>query len=112
MYVIGDLNLPELNSTQWSSGIGSSPLSQSFLDMFNNMCFEQCIEQATHRHGKILDILLTNSPQSLARISVGDENSVCFSDHYPVFYDIKGLFFFFFLNSIIFLFFSLLVLGL
>ena len=90
MYVIGDLNLPELNVTQWSSGIGSSPLSQSFLDMFNNMCFEQCIEQATHRHGKILDILLTNSPQSLARVSVGDENSICFSDHYPVFFDIKA----------------------
>lgn len=90
MYVIGDLNLPDLNVTQWSSGIGSIPLSQSFLDMFNNMCFEQCIEQATHRHGKILDILLTNSPQSLARVSVGDENSVCVSDHYPVFFDIKA----------------------
>ena len=90
MYVIGDLNLPDVNVVQWNSGLGTSPLSQSFLDMFNNMCFEQCIEQATHRHGKILDILLTNSPQSLARVSVGDENSVCASDHFPVFFDIKA----------------------
>ena len=90
MYLIGDLNLPDLNVTQWTTGQGTQPLNQSFLDMFNNMCFEQCIEQTTHRHGKILDVLLTNAPQSLAKITVGDENSVCVSDHFPVLFNIKA----------------------
>ncbi|KAL5257075.1 hypothetical protein ACHWQZ_G012112 [Mnemiopsis leidyi] len=90
MYVIGDLNLPSLSRTEWSTGQGTQPLCQSFLDMFNNMNFEQCIEQATHNHGKILDVLLTNAPQSIARVSVGDENSVCASDHFPIFFNVKA----------------------
>ena len=90
MYVIGDLNLPSLSRTEWSTGQGTQPLCQSFLDMFNNMNFEQCIELATHNHGKILDVLLTNAPQSIARVSVGDENSVCASDHFPIFFNVKA----------------------
>ena len=90
MYIIGDLNLPSLNIANWNSGNGSQPLSQSFLDMFNNMSLEQCIEQPTHNHGKILDVLLTNAPQSITRVSVGDENCVCVSDHFPVFFHVKA----------------------
>ena len=90
MYIIGDLNLPSLSVTEWSTGQGTQPLNQSFLDMFNNMSFEQCIEQATHNHGNLLDVLLTNAPQSIARVSVGDENSVCISDHFPIFFNVKA----------------------
>ena len=90
MFIIGDLNLPSLSVTEWSTGQGVQPLSQSFLDMFNNMSFEQCIEQATHNHGKMLDVLLTNAPQSIAHVSVGDENSVCVSDHFPIFFNVKA----------------------
>ena len=90
MYIIGDLNLPSLSVTEWNTGHGTQPLSQSFLDMFNNLSFEQCIEQATHNHGKMLDVLLTNAPQSITRVSVGDENSVCVSDHFPIFFDVKA----------------------
>jgi hypothetical protein len=90
MFIVGDLNFPDLSMTHWNTGQGTQNLNQAFLDMFNNMRLEQCIEQATHRHGKILDVLLTNAPQSLTHVSVGDENSVCASDHFPVSFKIKA----------------------
>ena len=33
--------------------------------------------------GNILDLLLSNAPQSLSRIEVMDMDSVCSSDHFP-----------------------------
>jgi hypothetical protein len=58
--------------------------------MFNNLGLVQCIEVPTHRHGNILDVLLTNAPLSLSNIIVGDEGSVCVSDHFPIHFDIKA----------------------
>jgi hypothetical protein len=50
MFIVGDLNFPDLSVTHWNIGQGTQNLNQAFLDMFYNMCLEQCLEQATHRH--------------------------------------------------------------
>ena len=90
IFVIGDLNLPNISATEWKSGRCRLPLDQAFLEMFNDLGLVQCIEEPTHRHGNILDVLLTNAPQSLSNVHVGDEDSVCASDHFPITFNIKA----------------------
>lgn len=84
LFIIGDLNLPELTVHEWRTGRSTNAISQAFLEMFNDQGLVQTIEEPTHHHGNILDVLLTNSPQTLSNVIVGDENSVCKSDHFPI----------------------------
>ena len=90
LIVLGDLNLPELTANEWRNGYCSNAISQAFLEMFSDLGLVQTIEEPTHQHGNILDVLLTNSPQTLSNISVGDENSVCKSDHFPINFNISA----------------------
>ena len=90
VFIIGDLNLPNISEIEWASGNCSNGFDQVFLDMFNDLSLEQCIKEPTHRHGNILDVLLTNSPQTLQNVQVRDEGSVCASDHFPVTFNVKA----------------------
>ena len=80
----------ELTANEWRNGYCSNAISQAFLEMFSDLGLVQTIEEPTHQHGNILDVLLTNSPQTLSNISVGDENSVCKSDHFPINFNISA----------------------
>ena len=88
LFIIGDLNLPDLSAHEWRTGNCTNTISQAFLELFNDLGLVQTIQEPTHQHGNILDVLLTNSPQSLSNIIVGDENSVCKSDHFPINFNI------------------------
>ena len=84
LYIIGDINLPDISNSEWNSGLCNSPLSQAFLDLFDNLGLSQRITEPTHYLGNILDVLLTNSPQTVSEINVAGKDSVCASDHLPI----------------------------
>jgi endonuclease/exonuclease/phosphatase family metal-dependent hydrolase len=90
LFIIGDLNLPDLAVQEWKAGQSRNAISQAFLEMFNDQGLTQCVEQPTHRHRNILDVLLTNSPQTLSNLVVGEENSFCASDHFPISFSVKA----------------------
>ena len=86
VFVIGDLNLSNVN---WPSFISSSPVEQDFLNSFNNLGFKQLITEPTHKYGNTLDVLLTNSEQSVNNLKVLDIDSIVKSDHNPITFDIS-----------------------
>jgi hypothetical protein len=90
LYRVGDLNLPNISEMEWATGNCPNGLEQAFLDVFNDLSLEQHIKEPTHRHGNILNVLLSNSPQTLQNIKVGDDGSVCASDHFPITFNIKA----------------------
>ena len=57
--IVGDFNLDTVN---WEDCSSTSTIQSRFLEIFDNHCFTQLISQPTHCRGKILDILLTDSP--------------------------------------------------
>ena len=65
--LIGDLNL---NKVLWPSSTTSCKLQQLFLDTFSDLNFDQLVEKPTHVNGKILDVLLTNSPEIISNIDI------------------------------------------
>ena len=86
IYVLGDFNLHDVS---WDALTSNIPIEQSFIDSFVDLGLAQCIKQATHQKGNILDILLTNSETSIGGLSVLDKDSICRSDHFPIIFDIK-----------------------
>ena len=50
----------------------------------------QCIKEPTHTGGNLLDVLLTNSIQSVSNVVVETENTLCHSDHFPITFNIKA----------------------
>ena len=86
LFVIGDFNL---RNASWDELESTSPIEQSFVDSFNDLGLVQCINQPTHKDGRILDILLTNSAACIQDLKVLDKDSICRSDHYPVTFNMK-----------------------
>ena len=80
-FIVGDFNL---NGVSWSTLTGSLPIEQSFVDSFVDLGLAQCITTPTHYKGNILDLLLTNSEASVNELRVGERDSVCKSDHFPI----------------------------
>ena len=79
--LVGDFNL---NGVAWPTLSGTLPLEQAFVNSFIDLGLAQCITTPTHYKGKILDLLLTNSVASINDIKVGERDSVCKSDHFPI----------------------------
>ena len=75
---IGDMNL---NKTKWPSGHTTCKTERGFLDLFQDLNFEQLINSPTHKDGKILDLLLTNQPNIISDLVVQPSGMVCNSDH-------------------------------
>jgi hypothetical protein len=90
VYRVGDFKFPELKKVNWDTGLSDSPLEQDFLSLFSDLGLKQVIDQPTHEKCSILDILLTNSPQSLLDCKVLDADTVCSSDHFPLSLSIKA----------------------
>ena len=89
VYIVGDFNLPHAD---WSSSSSHIPIEQSFIDCFNDLSFNQFINSPTHISGNKLDILLSNSDNSIENISILDPHSICKSDHFPITFKIKKSF--------------------
>ena len=83
---MGDFNLPHIN---WSDGIGVSTIDKTFLNGFAECGMVQCIENSTHNKGSVLDILLSESSDHILNLKVLTDKSYCYSDHYPITFDIK-----------------------
>ena len=56
-YVCGDFNLPSID---WKNYCSNDPSGKAFLEFCSENGFAQCIDEATHNKGNILDILLMN----------------------------------------------------
>ena len=84
--LVGDFNLSHIN---WSDGIGVSTIDNTFLNGFAECGMVQCIENSTHNKGSVLDILLSKSSDHVLNLKVLTDKSYCYSDHYPITFDIK-----------------------
>ncbi len=89
IYIVGDFNLP---SADWPNAKSDIPIEQSFIDSFSDLSLSQLITSPTHKSGNTLDILLSNSVNTIDNLKICDRHSVCRSDHYPVTFDIKSSF--------------------
>ena len=85
VFLVGDLNL---RNADWSTSASTCGIEQNFIDTFDNLGLSQLIRQPTHKNGNILDILLTNSDQSINNINILDKDSTIRSDHFPITFDI------------------------
>jgi hypothetical protein len=90
LFIIGDFNLPNITLANWETGNCDLPLEQSFLNLFDSIGVTQLVNDPTHEKGNVLDLVLTNSPQSLSSLTIESENSFCSSDHMPISFNIKA----------------------
>ena len=74
-YIIGDLNYPKID---WENGL-SDTKSSAFLETVQEKFLTQCIDFPTHTKGNILDVLITDVPDTV--LSVEDIGIVGKSDH-------------------------------
>ena len=88
IFIIGDFNL---SSVIWplENLTCSNNTEKLFIDTFNELGLTQCIEEATHAKGKVLDLLLTNHLQLISNLSILEQNSTCKSDHFPITFEVK-----------------------
>ena len=59
--------------------------------MFNNLGLTQLTDNPTHRHGKILDILLSDAPNTIENLAISDPGCFIQSDHSPITFTIKAI---------------------
>ena len=85
-FLIGDFNLRCAN---WEANLSSNSIEQMFLDGFLRLGLIQCVTSPTHFKNNILDILLTNSDNSISNIKVLSDQEWCKSDHFAVTFEIK-----------------------
>ena len=85
MYIIGDFNLDTIN---WDRYCSSDSTHTLFLDLFRNLGLSQLIHTSTHKRNKILDILLTDTPNLVDNLY--EHGSFVNSDHSPITFTIKS----------------------
>ena len=86
-YIIGGLNLESVN---WENNSPSVNTQSLFLDLFNNLGLTQLINSPTHRHGNVLNILLTDSSNMIEDLAIADPGCFIQSDHSPITFTIKA----------------------
>ena len=79
--IVGDFNLDTVN---WENCSSTSTIQSRFLEIFDNHCFTRLISQPTHCRGKILDILLTDSPHMISDVCINEHNEHVKSDHFSI----------------------------
>ena len=82
--VIGIVVVGDLSNTE--------SIDQLFIDSFSNFELKQFINTPTHKHGNILELLLTDKSALISDISVSDINMPCKSDHNSISFTIKSNF--------------------
>ena len=83
---VGDFNLSQ---TSWPEGITSCNNEKGFVDLFQDLNFDQLIGTPTHKDGKVLDLLLCNQPNVITDIAVQPRGTVCSSDHNSIIFNVK-----------------------
>ena len=84
--LIGDLNL---NKTSWPEGQSTCSTETGFIELFNDLGFDQLINIPTHKDGKSLDLLMCNQPEMITNIEVLPRYAICNSDHFGIKFSIK-----------------------
>ena len=69
LVLLGDFNFKDIN---WDSLDGTTPLSIKFCDTIFELNLTQLINQPTHIAANILDLILTNSPDSIFNLHIHD----------------------------------------
>ena len=78
--IVGDLNAPDFN---WDTLNSASTFSNSLCSSLYSHNFIQLVKEATHIHGNILDVIITNAPHRLNNTTVHKDSDLK-SDHYLV----------------------------
>ena len=79
--LIGDFNLRNIS---WPEGDSHVELENKFLNTFADLGFIQLINKPTHEAGRVLDLLLTNTPELVTNLNILDKNDICPSDHFGI----------------------------
>ena len=66
-FIVGDMNLDTVN---WLSNSTSNRVHTTFINLFDDLGLSQLIHEATHKGGKILDVLLCDSPDFIRNLKV------------------------------------------
>ena len=83
--LIGDFNY---NAVSWDQLSSNNKLQNDFLIMFENNCLTQLIKQPTHYLGNLLDILLTDKPNIISNLNIGDHKEDVSLDHFPISFNV------------------------
>ena len=79
--LLGDFNTPDIN---WSTLNATSPFSHSICNLTHSANYIQLISNPTHKHGNILDLILTNAPHRIQNLHVDDTLCSQYSDHFLI----------------------------
>ena len=80
MIILGDFNFPDID---WDTLSGHFPASNQFCDLVFKTGLSQLIDQPTHIHGNILDLLLTNLDDNISHLQINSDQLLT-SDHYSI----------------------------
>jgi len=77
-----DFNKPDIN---WFTLTGSSIASNNFCEVIFQSNLDQIVTFPTHKHGNVLDLILTDSAESIVNLIVHPLEYQCIpSDHYLI----------------------------
>ena len=76
--IVGDFNIPDIN---WSTLTSSAVHSDCFCEFVFDCNLTQLVDGSTHCKGNCLDLILSNTPDSVGPISISP-HSLIQSDHY------------------------------
>lgn len=81
--IMGDFNLPDIN---WSTLTASTITSNQFCEIIFKANLVQLVDQPTHILGNILDLVLTNTDDTIQSLTIQDNNNLTslHSDHYII----------------------------
>ena len=83
---LGDFKFKDID---WASLDGTTSLSINFCDTIFELNLTQLINQRTHIAGSILDLIVTNSPDSIFNLHIHDNLPLPIpSNHYTITFDI------------------------
>ena len=83
--ITGDFNSPD---NCWYSLSAQQPFSKELCDLFFSLNLQQLVNSPSHMCGNTLDIVATNSPDTLHNVKVDDQNKFCISDHDVITFDV------------------------
>ena len=84
LLLLGDFNFPQID---WQLTSSSHELENQFCNLLDDFSLIQLIEDPTHIHGNILDLVATYFPERLTKPVCS--NSVVNSDHPEVYFEIN-----------------------
>ena len=87
VYIMGDFNLPDIN---WSTLSSSSMHSDFFCDFVYECNLSQLVTAPTHCKGNFIDLILTNSPDSVSPILISSHHLIR-SDHYVLSFTLPAI---------------------